>query len=146
MRPEKGSTSPSHGAACWPRHSTKQCKVQLLVPARQRWAPQNSLLRLARDQAASLQQDACQSLRPGELTETRNVSFFCLLCAVHMVMASAAAVASSSKEQLDSGIPVKSATIVWKFSSDSSLHRAALPRQCGSDLLSAALYDQHQAP
>ena len=79
----------------------------------------------------TLKNNACQSLRPaGELTETRNFSFFCLLCAVHMVIASAAAVASSSREQLDRGIPVKSATMVWKFSSDSSLQQTALPCQC----------------
>ena len=45
-------------------------------------------------------------------TETRNFSFFCLERAVHMVMASAAAVASSSKEELDMGMPVRSHTMV----------------------------------
>lgn len=39
-----------------------------------------------------------------------------------MVMASAAAVPSSSRDELDSSIPVRSDTSVWKFSSDSSLH------------------------
>lgn len=39
-----------------------------------------------------------------------------------MVMASAAAVASSSKEELDMGMPVRSHTMVWKFNKDSSLH------------------------
>lgn len=43
--------------------------------------------------------------------------------AEHMVMASAAAVASSSSEELDSSMPVRSDTTVWKFSSDSSLPR-----------------------
>lgn len=38
-----------------------------------------------------------------------------------MVMASAAAVASSSKEELDMGMPVRSHTMVWKFNNDSSL-------------------------
>ena len=38
-----------------------------------------------------------------------------------MVMASAAAVASSSKEELDMGMPVRSHTMVWKFNSDSNL-------------------------
>lgn len=56
------------------------------------------------------------------LTETRNLSFFCLDRAVHMVMASAAAVASSSRDELDMGMPVRSHTMVWKFSKDSSLH------------------------
>jgi hypothetical protein len=37
-----------------------------------------------------------------------------------MYMASAAAVPSSSSEALASGSPVRSATIVWKFSSASS--------------------------
>lgn len=55
------------------------------------------------------------------LTETRNLSFFCLDRAVHMVMASAAAVASSSRDELDMGMPVRSHTMVWKFSKDSSL-------------------------
>ena len=61
-----------------------------------------------------------------------NFSFFCLLCAVHMVMASAAAVASSRREQLDRGIPVRSATIVWKFNKDSSLQQQTRPedQQC----------------
>ncbi|KAA6419689.1 MAG: hypothetical protein FRX49_10413 [Trebouxia sp. A1-2] len=45
-------------------------------------------------------------------TETRNFSFFCLERAVHIVMASAAAVASSSKEELDMGMPVRSHTMV----------------------------------
>ena len=54
-------------------------------------------------------------------TETRNLSFFCLERAVHMVMASAAAVASSKREELDMGMPVKSHTMVWKFSRDSNL-------------------------
>lgn len=58
-----------------------------------------------------------------EPTETRNLSFFCLYRAVHMVIASAAAVASSSSEELDIGMPVKSHTIVWKFSRDSNLQR-----------------------
>ena len=39
-----------------------------------------------------------------------------------MVMASAAAVASSSRDELDMGIPVRSHTIVWKFNKDSNLH------------------------
>ncbi len=38
----------------------------------------------------------------------------------HIAIASAAAVASSSSELFASGSPVKSATIVWKFSSASS--------------------------
>ena len=37
-----------------------------------------------------------------------------------MFIASAAAVASSSSEALATGRPVRSATIVWKFSSASS--------------------------
>lgn len=56
-------------------------------------------------------------------TETRNFSFFCLERAVHMVMASAAAVASSSKEELDMGMPVRSHTMVWKFNNDSNLQK-----------------------
>ena len=56
-------------------------------------------------------------------TETRNFSFFCLERAVHMVMASAAAVASSNKEELDMGMPVKSHTMVWKFNNDSNLQK-----------------------
>lgn len=39
-----------------------------------------------------------------------------------MVMASAAAVASSSRDELDMGMPVRSHTMVWKFNKDSSLH------------------------
>lgn len=46
------------------------------------------------------------------LTEMRNLSFFWRARAVHMVMASAAAVPSSSREELDSGIPVRSDTRV----------------------------------
>ena len=38
-----------------------------------------------------------------------------------MVMASAAAVASSSRLALDMAMPVSSATMVWKLSSDSRL-------------------------
>ncbi len=38
----------------------------------------------------------------------------------HIVIASAAAVASSSSDALASGRPVRSLTIVWKFSSASS--------------------------
>ena len=38
----------------------------------------------------------------------------------HMAMASAAAVDSSSSEALASSMPVRSQTIVWKFSSASS--------------------------
>ena len=45
--------------------------------------------------------------------------------ALHIVIASAAAVASSNREALDMGMPVRSHTIVWKLSSDSSL--------CGQD-------------
>lgn len=40
-------------------------------------------------------------------------------------MASAAAVASSSREELASFMPVRSHTIVWKFSSASSLQHHA---------------------
>ena len=39
--------------------------------------------------------------------------------AEHSVIASAAAVASSRSEELASSQPVRSVTIVWKFSSDS---------------------------
>ena len=46
------------------------------------------------------------------LTEMRNLSFFWRARAVHMVMASAAAVPSSSREELDRGIPVRSETRV----------------------------------
>jgi hypothetical protein len=38
-----------------------------------------------------------------------------------MVMASAAAVASSSREALEIGMAVRSQIIVWKFSKDSNL-------------------------
>ena len=38
-----------------------------------------------------------------------------------MVMASAAAVASSSSEALEMGMPVRSQIMVWKLSRDSSL-------------------------
>ena len=55
------------------------------------------------------------------LTDTRKVVFLPRASAEHMVMASAAAVASSSSEELDSSMPVRSDTTVWKFSSDSSL-------------------------
>ena len=54
-------------------------------------------------------------------TETKKVGFLPRAMAEHMVMASAAAVASSNSEELDSCMPVRSATIVWKFSSASSL-------------------------
>ena len=64
----------------------------------------------------------CETGTSSGLTETRNLSFFWRARAVHMVMASAAAVPSSSREELDRGIPVKSDTRVWKFSRDSSLH------------------------
>lgn len=42
---------------------------------------------------------------------------------LHMVMASAAAVASSSREALARGMPVRSPIMVWKLSSDSRLQR-----------------------
>lgn len=58
---------------------------------------------------------------PQGLTDTRKVVFFPLASAEHIVMASAAAVASSSSEELDSSMPVRSDTTVWKLSSDSSL-------------------------
>ena len=64
----------------------------------------------------------CHQANAARLTETRNLSFFCLERAVHMVMASAAAVASSNRDELDMGMPVRSHTMVWKFSKDSSLH------------------------
>lgn len=54
-------------------------------------------------------------------TDTRKVGFLPRAMAEHMVMASAAAVASSRSEALESCMPVRSATIVWKFSWDSSL-------------------------
>ena len=74
---------------------------------------------------SNLQTNAC-------LTETRNFSFFCLDKAVHMVIASAAAVASSSKDELDIGIPVRSQTMVWKFNKDSSLQHVRIrPTLCG---------------
>ena len=47
---------------------------------------------------------------------------------LHMVMASAAAVASSRREALAMGMPVRSPTIVWKLSSDSRLQAG---RQAG---------------
>ena len=40
--------------------------------------------------------------------------------AEHIVIASAAAVPSSNKEELDNGMPVKSVIIVWKFNKDSN--------------------------
>jgi len=55
------------------------------------------------------------------LTETRKRGFCPRAKALHMVMASAAAVASSSSEALETGIPVKSVTMVWKFRRDSNL-------------------------
>lgn len=58
-----------------------------------------------------------------KLTETRNFGFLPRAMALHMVMASAAAVASSNKDALDIGIPVRSHTIVWKVSSVSSLQQ-----------------------
>ncbi len=61
----------------------------------------------------------------GWLTETRKVVFLPRASAEHMVIASAAAVPSSSSDELDSCMPVRSVTIVWKFSSDSSLRGAA---------------------
>lgn len=51
----------------------------------------------------------------------RNLTFLPRAMALHMVMASAAAVPSSSRLALLMGIPVRSVTTVWKFSSDSSL-------------------------
>ena len=57
----------------------------------------------------------------GLLTETRKLSFLPRARALHMVMASAAAVPSSSSEALDMAMPVRSVTTVWKLSSDSSL-------------------------
>ena len=54
-------------------------------------------------------------------TETRKTGFLPRAMAEHMVIASAAAVASSSRLALLSCMPVRSATMVWKFSSDSSL-------------------------
>ena len=54
-------------------------------------------------------------------TETRNLGFLPRAMALHMVMASAAAVASSSREELARLMPVRSETMVWKLSSDSSL-------------------------
>ena len=43
--------------------------------------------------------------------------------ALHMVMASAAAVASSSSEALETGMPVRSVIMVWKLSRDSNLSK-----------------------
>ena len=64
----------------------------------------------------------CRSAQPALiLTDTRNLGFLPRAMAEHMVMASAAAVASSSREALEMLILVRSATMVWKFSSDSSL-------------------------
>ena len=58
-------------------------------------------------------------------SETRNTAllpagafFVCTRCSI--VIASAAAVASSSSDAFAMSIPVRSLTIVWKFSSDSS--------------------------
>ncbi len=47
-----------------------------------------------------------------------------------MVMASAAAVASSSKEELDMGMPVRSHTMVWKFNNDSNLQEIVSFQEC----------------
>ena len=52
--------------------------------------------------------------------DTRNLGFLPRAMAEHMVIASAAAVPSSSREELDMGKPVRSEIIVWKLSSDSS--------------------------
>jgi hypothetical protein len=46
------------------------------------------------------------------LTEMRNFGFLPRAMALHIVIASAAAVASSSREALDMGIPVRSQTMV----------------------------------
>lgn len=51
----------------------------------------------------------------------RNLVFLPLAKALHIVMASAAAVDSSSRDELAISIPVKSDTIVWKFRSASNL-------------------------
>ena len=56
-----------------------------------------------------------------KLTATKNLGFLPRAIALHMVMASAAAVASSRSEALDMAMPVRSDTMVWKFNSDSSL-------------------------
>ena len=53
-------------------------------------------------------------------TETRNFSFLPRASAEHMVIASAAAVASSSSEALEISMPVRSVTTVWKLSRLSS--------------------------
>jgi hypothetical protein len=56
-----------------------------------------------------------------QLTETRKRGFLPRATALHMVMASAAAVASSSSDALLICMPVRSQIIVWKFSRLSSL-------------------------
>ena len=65
-----------------------------------------------------------------------------------MVMASAAAVASSSKEELDMGMPVRSHTMVWKFNNDSNLqkgkHRKCEPRGALPDMENALSNEIHQ--
>ena len=54
-----------------------------------------------------------------QLEAMRKVFFLPLTMPRHIAMASAAAVASSSKDALDMGRPVRSATMVWKLSRDS---------------------------
>ena len=70
-----------------------------------------------------------------------------------MVMASAAAVASSSKEELDMGMPVRSHTMVWKFNNDSNLqkdlhkvwdHTLCNPRDALPDMENALSNEVHQ--
>ena len=51
----------------------------------------------------------------------RNLVFLPRAMALHMVIASAAAVASSNSEELAICMPVRSDTIVWKLSRASSL-------------------------
>ena len=51
---------------------------------------------------------------------TKNASALDLDCRRAMAIASAAAVASSSRDAFATGSPVRSATMVWKFSSASS--------------------------
>ena len=65
----------------------------------------------------------------GSLTEIKNLVFFPRASALHIVIASAAAVASSSRDELDRLIPVRSEIMVWKFSSDSSLYKHIIIRK-----------------
>lgn len=70
------------------------------------------------------QQAACGGVGAGpqrgaHKRETMNLGFLPRAMAEHIVIASAAAVPSSSRDELDMGMPVRSDTIVWKLSSDS---------------------------